>query len=94
MRLMSGDGDEGQRRLADELMRRFFDDELDAHVRAILVAEIANRKSGRAYFTFNVVNVMIDVDTQSVTLEDELSPDVEVSRPLSQFAAWLEKRDR
>jgi hypothetical protein len=79
---------------SDELMRRFFDDELDAHVRAVLVTEIANRKSGRAYFTFNVVNVLIDVAAQSVTLEDELSPDVEVTVPLSQFAGCLEKRDR
>jgi hypothetical protein len=75
-------------------MRRFFDDELDAHVRAVLVTEIANRKSGRAYFTFNVVNVLVDVDAQSVTLEDELSSDVEVTVPLSQFAACLEERDR
>ncbi len=73
--------------MSEELVRTFFTDELTTIVGELLLAAISNRKEGREYFTFNVVNVLVDVDAQIVVLDDELSPGVTATFLVDEFAA-------
>lgn len=72
---------------------RFFADELNGYVRELLLAEISRRTSGRAEFSFNVFDVLIDVDAGAVTLTDVLQADVEVTVALDSFAVRLRHGD-
>jgi hypothetical protein len=50
---------------------RFFTEELDEGVRRLLLGELERRRDGRAEFTVNVVDVLMDFDAQTVTLASE-----------------------
>ncbi|TDD17096.1 hypothetical protein E1218_28580 [Kribbella turkmenica] len=78
------------RTLVLELERRFFEDEVNEYVRALLLAEIGRRDRGRAEFTFNTVDVLIDVDAGTVKLADILAAGPEVVLPLDDFSARLQ----
>lgn len=43
----------------------------------------------RTELTFNVTNVLIDFDSQTVTVDDELDPAVAATVPLADFRSWL-----
>lgn len=58
--------------------------EADDFVRSALLIAIDEMDSGRRYFTFNTFNVLLDVDGQWVTVEDEL--DVKRSETMSLIA--------
>lgn len=80
--------------MASELERRFFDDELNEFVRGLLLAEIDRRHSGRAEFTFNVVDVLLDFDERTATLEDVLAAGGEAVLPLDDFIVRLRSSGR
>jgi hypothetical protein len=71
------------------LIDRFFREECNDYVRELLLEEIRTRSEGRRRFTFNVFNVLLDVDSGMVTVEDVLEPDADQSVPLSEFHARL-----
>ncbi|WP_405057553.1 hypothetical protein OG474_33140 [Kribbella sp. NBC_01505] len=71
--------------MGSELERRFFEEELDASVRRLLLTELDGRRSGGAEFTLNVVDVPLDFDAQLVTLAGMLVSEGEVSLPLAGF---------
>ncbi|MFF1823237.1 aconitase X swivel domain-containing protein [Kribbella sp. NPDC058245] len=72
-----------------ELEHRFFTEELDEGVRRLLLGEFERRRVGRAQFTFNVVDVLMDFDAQTVTLAGILVSEGEVVLPLAGFRERL-----
>lgn len=79
----------------DELLQRFLEEELNDHVRQILLRRVSECRSGTAFgqqtFEFNRFNVIIDCERNMVTVEDELNPEPtgQGCWPLEEFAAVL-----
>lgn len=66
------------------LIDRFFAEEFNDHVRAV-VEEAVAEEVGARYLTFNVFNVAIDLDGGLVTVEDELDASAECTVSLASF---------
>lgn len=66
------------------LIDRFFAEEFNDHVRAV-VEEAAAEGVGARYLTFNVFNVAMDLDSGLVTVEDELDASAECTVSLALF---------
>ncbi|NNM44392.1 hypothetical protein [Knoellia koreensis] len=66
--------------------------EMTDYERAEILQAARRRPSGRHYLTFNVFNVLMDFDSSTATVEDELDVDSAESLPLDEFlsavAAW------
>lgn len=76
------------------LIARFFDDEVDEHVIALILGAARTRTAGLEYFTFNVFNVRLDFDTRVATVEDELNPTSDESMALEAFIELVEAAGR
>lgn len=63
--------------------------ELNDHVRAQLRTALRDQHSGQRYFTFNASNVLLDLDAQTVTVEDEFDPSREDRLDLEAFTALI-----
>ena len=66
------------------LIDRFFTEEFNDHVKAV-VEEAAAGEEGARYLVFNVFNVAIDLDGGFVTVEDELDASAECTVSLASF---------
>jgi regulator of RNase E activity RraA len=71
------------------LVDRFFAEEFTERDRAKFLEELATRSSGKRRFNFNVFDVVINVDSGTVTVEDILDADSTgtVNIPIDEFAA-------
>jgi hypothetical protein len=67
------------------VIERFFEVEVDEHMRRVLVEELRSRTTGSRYFTFNIFNVQMDFDDGMATIEDELDAANPASLPLDEF---------
>jgi hypothetical protein len=81
--------------IGQELLLRFLEEEESGHVRQLLLRHISDCRAGivqgRHTFAFNVFNVTIDCESNTVTLEDELdvTPIGEARYSLDEFSAAL-----
>lgn len=75
--------------LSESLLDRFAAEELNDYVRGVLSAELKTRKTGRRRFTFNVFDVVLDMDSRTATIDDVLEADSTQSVPLVQFQARI-----
>lgn len=66
------------------LIDRFFVEEFDDYVRA-RIEEAVEVSIGLRYLTFNVFNIILNLDEQRVTVEDELDSSAECTVGLSSF---------
>lgn len=71
------------------VLAEFLAYEADAGVRSELVAALAELATGRRYFTYNAFNVLLDVDAEVVTVEDELDVTRSDTLPLEEFRSLL-----
>ena len=71
------------------LVEDFISEEGDAYAVNVIWTELANRKSGEAYLTFNRFNLRLDIDSGTATIEDELDPSSEYSLPISELLGQL-----
>jgi len=67
----------------------FLNHELNAYIRTQLLDAIAQMASGQRYFTYNTFNVLLDADTSTATIEDELDVDRQSTLPLEAFREVL-----
>ncbi|WP_419200169.1 hypothetical protein [Paenarthrobacter nitroguajacolicus] len=51
----------------------FLTGELNDFIRAQLLTAIEQLQTGRRYFTYNAFNVLLDAETDTATVEDELT---------------------
>lgn len=71
------------------LVDEFLADECNPHVVGVIRKEVASRRSGEAYLTFNRFNLRLDIDRGIATIEDDLDPDSELSLPIDDLLAQL-----
>lgn len=74
------------------LIDRFFAEEFDDYVR-VRIEEEAAIGSGLRYLTFNVFNVALNLDEQSVTVEDEMDASSECTVGLGPFLERVRRSD-
>jgi hypothetical protein len=67
------------------LVDRFFAEEFSEHNRARFLEELATRSSGKRRFNFNVFDVVFDVDSGTVIVEDILEADSTETIPIDEF---------
>ncbi|BCT75887.1 hypothetical protein SCMU_17330 [Sinomonas cyclohexanicum] len=75
------------------LLEEFLIHEADDDVRSELLSAIGQMKSGQRYFTYNTVNVLLDADRATVTVEDELDVDRADTVSLEEFESLLRRRN-
>lgn len=67
----------------------FMAGEVDDSVRSELLAAIEQLDFGQRYFTYNAFNVLVDADTSTATVEDELDITRQSTLGLGEFRALL-----
>lgn len=70
-------------------LEEFLSGELNDYIRLQLLAGIEQLKSGRRYFEYNTFNILLDADTSTVTVEDELDVHWESTLSFADFQALL-----
>jgi hypothetical protein len=71
------------------LALRFLDLEVTAHDRDLMLLAARERTQGIEHFSFNIFNVLIDVDRNVVTIEDDLDADSEEEVSMDEFLTTL-----
>ncbi len=67
----------------------FLAGEVDEFIWTELLAAIEQLDVGQRYFTYNAFNVLLDADTGTATVEDELDVDRQSTLGLDEFRALL-----
>ncbi len=75
--------------MTSPVLVEFFAREVNDFVRHELLRAIADLTTGQRYFTFNVFNVLVDGDTATVTVEDELDVTRRSTLALEEFSELL-----
>jgi hypothetical protein len=71
------------------LTLRFLDLEVTAFERDLMLRAARERTRGIEHFSFNIFNVLIDVDRKVVTIEDDLDSEIEEEADMDEFLAAL-----
>jgi len=75
--------------MQESFFRHILEQEMTAYERGEILQAVRQRPSGRHYLTFNVFNVLMDFDSSTATVEDELDADVAESLPLDEFLSAI-----
>lgn len=67
----------------------FLTGELNDFIRAQLLATIEQLQTGPRYFTYNAFNVLLDVESGTATVEDQLDVDRQSTVALDDFRKLL-----
>lgn len=84
--------------MSRNLLKLFVDEEVDAHVRQLLLPFLVDclgtaAKWRQRTFEFNRFNVVIDCKTRTVTIDDELNVAGEGCWSLEEFAEAIQSAD-
>jgi len=69
----------------------FLTGELNDFIRTQLLATIEQLQTGQRYFTYNTFNVLLDVESGTATVEDELDVDRQSTVALDDFRKLLDE---
>jgi hypothetical protein len=75
--------------MAATLLDRLFDEEITQRDRTKFLEALASQSSGKRSFNFNVFNVILDFDSQTVIVEDVLESDVSMTVSIDEFGRRL-----